>query len=121
MTAIMTPQEMERFENEGRHPDERRTCVLCCRRDMDELYMEINKLRSVPSNVLLNDYANPVDCENGYSSRVCKPSQSTASSGEWTGIFGHVVGLNLAMLRLRQNPADRHWYVDQSELRAQDF
>jgi hypothetical protein len=81
-----------------------------------EAFLYLNKTSPAPANVLLNWYMNPVDCEDGYSSRCCLPAPGTEDA--WTGVFGHVVMHATNNLRLRQDPATKLWRVDQEPLRA---
>jgi hypothetical protein len=114
----MTPQELAEFEARGSHPAERRACILCLRLFVMDAFLTLNKTAASPENVLLNDlYENPINCEDGYSSRYCLPAAGTEDS--WSGIYGHVVMHASNKLRLRQDPATRLWRVDQSVLRAQ--
>jgi hypothetical protein len=107
-----------------------------------DAYLFVNKTYAVPSNVLLNwrgalrrglrgacaprrlrglhplpRYTNPVDCEDGYASRLCIPLASVECG--WPGIFGNVAIFATNNLQLVQDPATKEWRVDQGPLAAE--
>lgn len=114
LAEAMTPEELAEFETRGKHPSVRRSCILCSRFVALDAYMFVNKTRSAPSNMLFNWYVNPTNCEDGYVLEKCIPLSGADTC--WTGIFGHVVLLSTAALRLRHDAAAKTWYVDQSAL-----
>ena len=62
-------------------------------------------------------YTNPVDCEDGYASRLCIPLASVECG--WPGIFGNVAIFATNNLQLVQDPATKEWRVDQGPLAAE--
>ena len=114
LSEAMTPDELRDFEEHGRHPATRRACILCSRFATLDAYLYVNKTRSAPPNILLNWYTNPTDCEDGYLSSGCIPL--AGAHGWWTGVYGKIVLMTTASLRLRHDAATRRWYVDQSAL-----
>ena len=110
LVEIMTPSELERFNEYGHHPHERRMCVLCMRWNMHAAYLDIRNRDVKPQNILINWYINAVGAGE-YRRECCIPLQNTSG---WSGLFGTVVMLQLNRYRWVQDSDTLRWSVDQS-------
>ena len=110
LSEIMTPSELERFNEYGHHPSERRMCVLCTRWNIHAAYLDIRNRGAKPQNILINWYINPVGATE-YRRECCIPLQNTSG---WSGLFGTVVMLQLNKCKWVQDPDTLLWGIDQS-------
>jgi len=115
LCEIMTPEELEQFEDYGHYPSSRRLCVLCSRWNTHTAYLHLRTRKTKPMNALINWYINPIG-SGGYRRECCIPLPNTSG---WSGVMGTVVMLQLNRCRWVQDGITRQWRIDQSSAETQ--
>jgi hypothetical protein len=111
LSEMMTPEELQAFEESGALPADRRMCLLCVRYNVTCAYLFARKQRLFSSAHVFNSYVNVVGSPGEYRADCTIPM--AADNGAWLGIIGGTAALRLDALRLVQDERNR-WYVDQS-------
>lgn len=117
LRALLTPEEITRFEFTGENPPSPRLCILCARLFMSEAYFETHdsQFDGLKKGVCFNFYGNLRGCHEGYKREYMIPLGSQSS---WDGLIAPVACNALNKMRLVKRTGI--WTVDQRELAHAD-
>ncbi|KAK3276397.1 hypothetical protein CYMTET_15524 [Cymbomonas tetramitiformis] len=105
LREYLSPKEYESFNSAGKHPEERRPCLLCLRSQIHFAYMcLLQSTNRFPNpSILINSFVNPRNSVDGYMSEYMIPRED---SPRFQGIAGSVCVAEKHLLHWRRDSAN---------------
>lgn len=114
LKEFLLPSEKKALERTGKHPKERRLCLMCKRTEIAKMYINIRADGvGCKKDVILQDYRNLVNVEGEYYLRDCILS----SESTYQGLLDPIVLHTKTSYRIATDPTSGLRYYDQWKLK----
>ena len=113
LKEFLLPSEMAKLERTGKHPKERRLCLMCKRAEIAKMYINVRAEGvGVKRDVILQDYRNMVNVPGEYYLRDCILS----SENVYQGLLDPIVLHTKTSYRIATDESGKRYY-DQWKLK----